>query len=54
MSANGVCLQGLGDDAQASATGSSTTWIAGGLLVGLAIVALAIDKKGPAPLRRAA
>jgi len=50
--ANGriIGFQGLGDDAapvEASAGGNTTTWVAGGLLVALAVAAFAIEKKGP-------
>jgi hypothetical protein len=47
---NGECVAGLGDDTTAS-MGSSTTWIAGGILVALAVTVYALDKRVP---RRAA
>jgi hypothetical protein len=56
---SGRCIAGLGDDAatpapqlEASAVGaSSTTWITGGLIILLAFGVMALDKKGPAPIR---
>lgn len=57
---SGRCVAGLGADApppvlEASAQDTSaTTWIAGGLIMLLAFGALALEKKGPAPFRRAA
>jgi hypothetical protein len=51
-----IGFQGIGaDDVAASSTGTTnaTTWMAGGVLVLLAVGVLAIEKKGPAPFRRA-
>jgi hypothetical protein len=70
MDANGRCaifdangkiigFQGLGDDAtaapaEANATGSATSWVTGGLILGLAVVMFAIDTKDPLGLKKAA
>jgi hypothetical protein len=54
----GNCLNGLGDDVPAApaeaSMGSSTSWIAGGLILGLAVVMFAIDTKDPLGLKKAA
>jgi hypothetical protein len=41
-------VYGIGDDA---AKASAAPWIAGGLLIALAVGAFALEKKGPAPFR---
>jgi hypothetical protein len=42
-------MSGLGADT--AQMGSGTSWVAGGLLVGLAVVIFAIDAKDPLGLR---
>ena len=54
----GNCLNGLGDDAPAApaeaSIGSATSWVTGGLILGLAIVMFTIETKDPLGLKKAA
>jgi len=45
-------IYGIGEETLSASSGA-TSWIAGGLLVGLAIGVYALDKKGPGGSRRA-
>jgi len=42
----GEYFSGLGEEPDAAGMGSATTWAAGGILLGLAVVLFAAEKKG--------
>jgi hypothetical protein len=60
MGAFGCCAGAMGDDAappatsQASAGGSGTTWVSGGILVGLAVLMFTIETKDPLKFKKTA
>jgi len=54
LAPDGTCLNGLGEtETDEAGMGSGTSWVTGGLIILAAITVYALDKKGPAPIRRA-
>lgn len=60
---NGICMAGLGDNGSSAdvpssdasmSTGSSTSWITGGIILGLAIAVFWFDTKDPLGFKKAA
>ena len=52
LAADDSALEPLPEESRAGA--NPTTWVAGGILIALLVGLYAIEKKGPAPFRRAA